>query len=126
MSGSVLAAAGGAVARYQRTTTNNGLEPGFDERLPVSLVRRLVKLRVAELSAVENGRCTEYYADGQQKAVGTMRNGQLHGRWEWSRRDETLMRSGQFSLEKQVGTWTTFVRAGNPTKTARCREQVLR
>ncbi len=78
---------------------------------------RAVDAYLAELAAIENGGRIEYYDDGQHKAVGPMRNGQLHGRWKLFRRDGTLMRSGQFSLGEQFGTWTTFDRAGNPTKT---------
>jgi uncharacterized protein YdhG (YjbR/CyaY superfamily) len=117
MSGSVLEVAGDVVSRYQRTTTNGGLKLGFGERLPVSVVRRLVKLRMAELGDVENGRRTEYYNDGQRKAVGPMRDGQMHGNWKWFRQDGTLMRSGQFASGAKVGTWTTFDRSGAPTKT---------
>jgi uncharacterized protein YdhG (YjbR/CyaY superfamily) len=116
MSGSVLEVAGDAVARYERTATNGGLKLGFGERLPVALVRRLVKLRVAEISAVENGRRSEYYGDGRLKAVGPVRDGQLHGKWKWYRQDGTLLRTGQFAKGEQVGTWTTFDRAENPSK----------
>lgn len=116
MSGSVIELAGNAVARYERTTTNGGLKLGFSDQLPIALVRRLVKLRIAELGAVENGRRAEYYTDGRLKAVGPVRNGQLHGKWKWFRQDGTQMRAGQFSNGEQVGTWTTFSRAGVPTK----------
>lgn len=117
MSGSVIEAAGDAVAGYE--TTKGGIRFGVDRRLPVGLIRRLVKLRLAELAAVDNGRRTEYYDDGRLKAVGPMKKGQLHGRWKWYRRDGTLMRTGQFSEGKQVGTWTTWDGAGNARKTTR-------
>ena len=117
MSGSVLAAAGKAVAGYE--TTKGGIRFGFDERLPVGLVRRLVRLRMAELASVDDGRRVEYYDDGQVKAVGPMRDGWLHGRWKWFRRDGTLMRSGQFADGEQTGTWTTWDRAGTATKVTR-------
>jgi uncharacterized protein YdhG (YjbR/CyaY superfamily) len=116
MSGSVLERAGDAVVRYERTTTNGGLKLGFGDRLPVAVVRRLVKLRLAEISTVENGRRSEYYGDGRLKAVGPMRHGQMHGKWKWYRQDGTLLRAGQFADGAQVGTWTTFDRAGHPSK----------
>jgi uncharacterized protein YdhG (YjbR/CyaY superfamily) len=117
MSGSVLDSAGKAVAKYE--TTKGGLRFGVDEGLPVSLVKKLVKLRIAELGAVENGRRAEYYSDGRLKAVGPMRDGKLHGKWKWFRQDGTQMRAGQFSNGEQVGTWTTYDRAGHPTKTTK-------
>jgi uncharacterized protein YdhG (YjbR/CyaY superfamily) len=114
MSGDVLEAAGDAVARFP--TSKGGLRFEVGDRLPVSLVRRLVKLRLAELAAVTNGRCSEYYDDGQLKAVGPKKDGRLHGRWKWFRRDGTLMRTGQFSHGEQTGTWTTWDRDGNRVK----------
>ena len=117
MSGSVIEAAGDAVAGYE--TTKGGIRFDVDQRLPVGLVRRLVELRIAELAAVETGKRTEYYPDGQLKAVGPMKDGQLHGHWKWYRRDGTLMRTGQFSHGDQVGTWTTWDAAGNSVKVTR-------
>jgi hypothetical protein len=117
MSGSVIAAAGDAVAGY--ATTKGGIRFDTAKGMPVGLIRRLVKLRIAELGAVTNGRRAEYYGDGQLKAVGPMKDGQLHGRWKWFRQDGTLMRTGQFDHGTQVGTWTTFDRAGEPAKVTR-------
>jgi len=114
MSGSVIEAAGDAVAGF--ATTKGGIRFGVDQRLPVGLIRRLVKLRLAEFADVENGRRTEYYDDGQLKAVGPMKDGQLHGRWKWYRRDGTLMRTGQFDHGTPIGTWTTWDQSGNPAR----------
>jgi uncharacterized protein YdhG (YjbR/CyaY superfamily) len=49
MSGSVLSAAGDAVAAYP--TSKGGLQFTTDQKLPVALVRTLVRLRLAELRA---------------------------------------------------------------------------
>lgn len=117
MSGEVIDAAGSALSGYQ--TSKGGISFGVDERPPVSLLRRLVKLRLAELSAVENGRRYEYHPDGRVKAVGPMKDGELDGKWKWFRRDGTLMRTGQFSHGEQVETWTTWGGDGNPVKTTR-------
>ena len=117
MSGAVLDREGDAVSRYE--TSKGGLRFGSEERLPVGLIRRLVKLRIEELSAVENGKRSEYYGDGRLKAVGQMKDGQLHGHWKWFRRDGTLMRTGQFAHGEQVGTRTTWNRDGTRAKTTR-------
>jgi antitoxin component YwqK of YwqJK toxin-antitoxin module len=36
----------------------------------------------------------------------------MHGYWEFYRKDGSLMRSGTFDREVQVGVWKTFDRAG--------------
>lgn len=116
-SSAVLGAAGRAVASYP--VSKGGLQFPIGKPLPVALLRRLVKLRVAELAAVTRGPRFDYYDDGQLKAAGPMKDGQLHGRWKWFRRDGSLMRTGQFSLGSQVGTWQTFDANGKLAKTTR-------
>jgi antitoxin component YwqK of YwqJK toxin-antitoxin module len=41
----------------------------------------------------------------------------MHGYWEFFRKDGSLMRSGYFDEDKQVGIWTTYDRNGNVVKT---------
>jgi uncharacterized protein YdhG (YjbR/CyaY superfamily) len=115
MSSEVIGAAGAALDRY--ATSKGGIRFGADERFPTSLVRRLVKLRLAEVAAVDDGRRTEYYPDGQRKATGSMKHGTLHGRWQWFRRDGSLLRTGRFQEGERVGTWVTWDEAGNVVRT---------
>jgi len=117
MSSSVLEAAGRAVGNYP--VSKGGLRFPIDKPLPVALLRRLLKLRLAELAAVTDGPRFDYYDDGQLKATGRMKDGQLHGRWRWFRRDGTLMRAGQFSRGRQVGTWQTWDAHGKLSKMTR-------
>jgi antitoxin component YwqK of YwqJK toxin-antitoxin module len=37
-----------------------------------------------------------------------MKAGELHGTWEWFRRDGSLMRSGEFRAGHQCGVWRTY------------------
>ncbi len=97
-------------------TSKGGLRVDYAKRLPVGLVRRLVKARLAEISAVTDGERREYYPDGALKAEGRMRDGDLHGKWRWYRADGSLMRTGQFVRGQQTGTWTTYDRADEPTR----------
>lgn len=60
ISGAVLDRAGDALSRYEKSKVR--LRFGNEERLPVGLIRRPVKLRIEELSAVENGKRSEYTA----------------------------------------------------------------
>lgn len=117
MSGAVLDVAGDLVEGY--TVSKGGLQFPIGARLPVALVRRLVRLRLDEISSVENGRRAEYYDDGQLKASGSMKDGALHGHWKWYRKDGTLSRVGQFSRGAQVGTWETWDRNGTRVTSVR-------
>lgn len=119
MSGAVLAQAGDVVARYP--ASKGGIRLGLDQRLPVTVVRTLVRLRLAEISAVTTGRRSEYYPDGRLKAVGGMKDGELDGRWKWYRNDGTLLRTGEFALGAQTGVWTTWERDGTAGKVTRFR-----
>lgn len=110
MSGSVLDEAGDVVDGY--TISKGGLQFPVGGRLPVGLVRRLVRLRLDEIADVRNGRRTEYYDDGRVKASGQMKDGELHGHWTWYRKDGSVSRVGQFSRGEQVGTWETRDRDG--------------
>lgn len=57
-----------------------------------------------------------YYDDGAVRYRGFELNGEMHGAWEFFRKDGSVMRSGQFDRGRQVGTWRTFDRAGQVVK----------
>lgn len=57
-----------------------------------------------------------YYDDGAVRYRGFQLNGEMHGAWEFFRKDGSVMRSGQFDRGRQVGTWRTFDRAGQVVK----------
>ena len=115
MSGDVLDRAGDAVAGY--TVSKGGLQFPIGGRLPVGLVRRLVRLRLDEIGEVRNGAVVEYYDDGAVKSTGRMSDGVMTGAWEFFRKDGSLMRSGRFRAGEQVGTWQTFHRDGTAATT---------
>jgi uncharacterized protein YdhG (YjbR/CyaY superfamily) len=117
MSGSVLVAAGDAIGRHE--TSKGGLRFAIDKPLPVALVRKLVKLRLAEFDAVTNGARRTYYPDGRLKAAGRMKDGQLHGAWKWYRQDGSLMRTGSFKDGAKTGTWQTYDRDSAVVRTQR-------
>jgi antitoxin component YwqK of YwqJK toxin-antitoxin module len=52
------------------------------------------------------------YDNGQPKHRGFTLGGEMHGAWEFFRRDGSLMRSGEFDRGRQVGVWRTYDRAG--------------
>lgn len=110
MSANVMVAAGRALDRYERT--KGGIRFPADKGLPGTLVAKLVRLRLQELSAVQDGVRREYFPDGRLKAIGKMKSGQLHGPWRWYRSDGSLMRTGRFDRGTETGTWETWDRDG--------------
>jgi len=117
MSSEVLTAAGDAVDGYE--ISKGGLRFAVDRPPPMTLVRKLVKLRIAELADVTDGARLEFFGDGQLKATGRMKDGKLHGNWKWFRQDGSLLRAGRFVAGEQAGTWTTYDRAGEVSRTTR-------
>ena len=57
-----------------------------------------------------------YYDDGGVRYRGFQLNGEMHGEWEFMRKDGSVMRSGRFEGGRQVGVWKTFDRAGTVVK----------
>lgn len=53
-----------------------------------------------------------FYENGLPRFKGDYLEGEMHGHWEFFRKDGSLMRSGEFDAGKQVGTWKTFDRSG--------------
>lgn len=115
-SGAVAEALGDALSDYE--VTRGTVKVPADATLPKSLVRRLVRARLAELSMVPDSRgvTRDFHADGALRARGRMRDGQLHGPWSWWRADGTLLRTGSFDHGRQVGTWTTYDTTGAPAR----------
>jgi antitoxin component YwqK of YwqJK toxin-antitoxin module len=56
------------------------------------------------------------YDTGAVRYRGFQLDGQMHGEWEFLRKDGTLMRAGRFERGAQVGVWRTFDRHGNVVK----------
>jgi antitoxin component YwqK of YwqJK toxin-antitoxin module len=57
-----------------------------------------------------------HYADGGVRYRGFQLDGEMHGEWEFLRKDGSVMRSGRFERGKQVGIWKTLDRAGKAVK----------
>jgi len=93
----------------------------IDRPLPTPLVRAVIAARLAEASAAPDGKGfrREFYADGGLKAKGRVTDGELHGRWQWWRKDGSLLRTGSFDRGRQVGEWTTYDRDSAPLKVTR-------
>ena len=57
-----------------------------------------------------------YYDSGAVRYRGFQLDGEMHGAWEFLRKDGSTMRAGRFERGQQVGVWRTFDRAGNVVK----------
>ncbi len=53
-----------------------------------------------------------FYENGLPRFKGEHQGGEMHGPWEFFRKDGSLMRSGEFNHGIQIGIWRTFDRAG--------------
>ena len=57
-----------------------------------------------------------FYENGLSRFKGDYLNGEMHGFWEFFRKDGSLMRSGTFDRGVQVGVWKPFDRTGRLVK----------
>ncbi len=91
----------------------------IDAPLPLALLRKMLATRLAcEHMPVETGKVRRLYSNGFEQSKGAMRGSEMHGAWQWFRKDGSLMRTGQFKNGAQVGTWETWDRNGQLVKTS--------
>jgi hypothetical protein len=57
-----------------------------------------------------------YFGTGAIQSRGFTLDGEMHGAWEFFRKDGSVMRTGEFDRGRQVGVWRTFDRAGRLVK----------
>lgn len=57
-----------------------------------------------------------FYENGLPRFKGEYLDGKMHGFWQFFRKDGSLMRSGSFDRERQIGVWKTFDREGKLLK----------
>jgi uncharacterized protein YdhG (YjbR/CyaY superfamily) len=94
------------------TSTKGSLHIPLGSTLPKGAIKKLIRVRLDEISAVSNGKRIEFYDNGVVKAEGAMKNGELSGAWSWYRTDGTIMRTGSFRNGETVGEWSTYDRSG--------------
>ena len=117
MSGSVVEALKEDLSAYE--VSKGGVQFAATRALPSGLVKKLIKARLEELSAPPadgNGPTRSYYDNGVMQFRGSTKGGKMHGRWEFFRRDGSLMRTGGFKEGVQVGIWRTFDESGRMVK----------
>ena len=99
------------------TMTKGTIHLPRDSAPPLAFLRSVVRARIEEINAAypkASGVTKEFYDNGFLKHRGRVKGGEMHGAWEFFRRDGSPLRSGRFDRGVQVGTWTTYDRSGKP------------
>lgn len=117
MSGSVIGTLKKDLAAYR--VSKGAVQFAVDKPLPLSVLRKLTKARLDELSAPPargSGPVRAYYDNGVLASKGIYKEGKMHGKWEFFRRDGTVMRTGQFNGGVRVGMWRTWDKSAGIVK----------
>ena len=67
-----------------------------DKPFPARLLKKMLKARIVQINESyprASGVSKEYFDNGQLKAEGKHKNGELHGVWNWYRKDGSVLRS---------------------------------
>ena len=107
----VVSALSSSLGDFQITKGAIKLPP--DHFLKANLARRLITECIDVLNKSyprANGSHKEFYANGHLKNRGRYSKGQMHGHWQFFRRDGSLMREGSFNHGVKLEDWVTDVR----------------
>ncbi len=98
----------------EKHQTSKGAIQFEKEKLPPkALLKKIIQTRIKLINQSypkKSGEFLELYDNGFVKAKGKYLEGEMHGHWEFFRRDGSIMRSGKLSHGEPVGEWKTFVR----------------
>ena len=106
-----------ALSKFE--TTKGSIHFDLDKEFPKALLKRIIARRIEMINDSfpnSKGKAFEFYGNGFLKARGSMNSGELHGYWEWFRKDGTIMRSGNFKSGQNVGEWITYDSSGKVYK----------
>ncbi len=109
---------GNALLPY--TTTKGTIHFDIHTPPPKTFLKAVVAARISVINTrfpKKSGEFRSFYSTGFVKARGRYTNDQMHGAWEFFRKDGTPLRSGSFHLGVQTGPWITYNPDGSPYKT---------
>ncbi|NDE40084.1 MAG: DUF1801 domain-containing protein, partial [Actinobacteria bacterium] len=72
------------LAKYVQT--KGSIHFALDKPFPRTLLKKIIKVRITQINASypnKGGEYLEFYGNGVLKAKGKMKQGKLHGYWEW-------------------------------------------
>lgn len=104
------------------TITKGTIHFDRDRPFPLPLLKKVLRVRIDEINEgypKSSGVTKAFYDNGRLKYLGREKDGIMLGRWQWFRRDGTLLRTGEFRRGEKVGTWTTYDASGQPAKVTR-------
>jgi uncharacterized protein YdhG (YjbR/CyaY superfamily) len=94
-------------------TSKGAIQFDLEKDFPTPLLKKILLNGIKRINASypkASGEFLEFYDNGFLKAKGKYREGQMHGYWEFYRRDGSIMRSGKLSHDEPIGEWTTYPR----------------
>lgn len=100
------------LAKYK--TSKGAIQFDIEKLPPAALIKKIVQTRIKLINASypkSSGEFMEFYDNGFLKAKGKYREGEMHGYWEFFRRDGSIMRSGKLSHGEPIGEWQTYIRS---------------
>jgi uncharacterized protein YdhG (YjbR/CyaY superfamily) len=106
-----------ALSKFE--TTKGSIHFDLDREFPKALLKKIIARRIEMINDSfpnSKGKVFEFYGNGFLKARGAMKVGELHGYWEWYRKDGTIMRSGNFKNGQTEGEWITYDSSGKVYK----------
>lgn len=107
----------GQLAKFE--STKGSIHFKVDQVFPKALLKKIILRKIQLINESfpnSKGKVFEFYTTGFLKAKGSLKNGELHGYWEWYRKDGIIMRSGNFKAGNQVGEWITYDATGSVYK----------
>ena len=108
----VIKVLGEGLAKYK--TSKGAIQFDKDKLPSASLIKKIVQTRIKLINASypkSSGEFLEFYDNGYLKAKGRYREGEMHGYWEFYRKDGSIMRSGKLSHGEPIGEWQTYIRS---------------
>ncbi len=106
-----------ALSKFE--TTKGSIHFAQDKEFPRALLKKIIARKIEIINESfpnSKGKVCEFYTNGFLKARGSMKAGELHGYWQWFRKDGTIMRSGNFKSGQNVGEWITYDSSGKVYK----------
>ena len=69
------------------------------------MLKQMVRMSIDSINASfprKSGESKEFYPNGRLKASGKIKNGELHGTWQWFRKDGSLLRTETYKNGSRV------------------------
>lgn len=81
------------------STSKGTIQFDLHKAMPKSLLRKIVALRIQEINEgypKKNGEYLHFHSNGALHSKGRYKGGERHGKWEWYRKDGTLLKAESY------------------------------